>query len=251
MVVVSLFVNPSQFGQGEDFDALPARSRARDAALGRPGRASTSCSRPPCEEVYPAGFSTTVEVAGLSETLCGAPGSRGAGHFRGVDDGGREAAQHVPAGRRLLRRKGLPADAGDQAPRARPRHPGAGSRSARPCATPDGLALSSRNAYLSDLERRRALVAQARTRRAERAIRDGARARATSPRRRAAELEAAGVEPEYVEVVSARRSRVRSTTIGDEDVLIAIAARVGGARLIDNVVVELTPCASALPSDRD
>ena len=74
VVVVSLFVNPKQFGEGEDLDAYP-RDEARDAALAEECGADILFA-PSHEEVYPDGFATTVEVAGLTEVLCGAAAAR-------------------------------------------------------------------------------------------------------------------------------------------------------------------------------
>ncbi len=82
VVVVSLFVNPTQFGEGEDLDAYP-RDEARDAELAAEAGADLLFA-PPVEEVYPEGFDATVEVGGLTEVLDGDPTRRGPEHFRGV-----------------------------------------------------------------------------------------------------------------------------------------------------------------------
>src|SRR5690606_28585666 len=81
-VVVSLFVNPAQFGAGEDLDAYP-RDEARDAELAA-GEGVDLLFCPPAEEVYPDGFATTVSVRGATEVLCGDPSRRGRAHFDGV-----------------------------------------------------------------------------------------------------------------------------------------------------------------------
>ena len=81
-VVVSLFVNPSQFGPGEDYERYP-RDEQRDAGLAADAGADLLFA-PTTREVYPDGFATTVSVAGLTDVLCGSPGSRGASHFDGV-----------------------------------------------------------------------------------------------------------------------------------------------------------------------
>jgi pantoate--beta-alanine ligase len=232
-VLVSLFVNPSQFGQGEDFDSYP-RDLDGDVALAdREG--VDLLLLPSLREVYPPGFATTVEVAGLTDTLCGAPGSRGADHFRGVTTVvtkllnmcqpdvayfGAKDFQQARVIQRLVRDLDIPVRI-EICPTVRDR---------------DGLALSSRNAYLSDLDRRRALSLKSALDAAERAIRDGVTSAPDVVDAARRELESAGVEPEYVEAVSMRDLRPMEV-IGDEEVLIAIAARVGRARLIDNVVV--------------
>jgi pantoate--beta-alanine ligase len=99
----------------------------------------------------------------------------------------------------------------------------------------DGLALSSRNAYLSDIERRRALSIKRALDTAEHAIQTGVTSVSEVASAARDELEGAGIEPEYVEVVAAS-DLTPLEEIGDEEVLVAIAARVGKARLIDNVV---------------
>src|SRR5215208_1268850 len=82
LVVMSLFVNPAQFGPGEDLGAYPHDEQRDFAMAEREG--VDFVYAPAVEEVYPEGFSTEVEVTGLTEVLCGAPESRGPGHFRGV-----------------------------------------------------------------------------------------------------------------------------------------------------------------------
>ena len=82
VVVMSLFVNPAQFGPGEDLDAYP-RDEARDAELARAEGVDVLFA-PPVEEVYPDAFATTVSVGGLTEVLDGAPEQRGPEHFAGV-----------------------------------------------------------------------------------------------------------------------------------------------------------------------
>jgi pantoate--beta-alanine ligase len=240
-VVVSLFVNPSQFGEGEDFTSYP-RDPRRDASLAsREG--VDLLFVPSLEEVYRPGFSTTVEVTELGETLCGAPDSRGAGHFRGVATvvtkllnmcqpdaayfGAKDYQQSVLI-KRLVRDLDMPVRI-EVCPTVRDQ---------------DGLALSSRNAYLSDLERRRARSLKHALDAAERTIGEGTTRAAEVAEAARLELEAAGVQPEYVEVVSAEDLSPLET-IGDAAVLVALAARVGEARLIDNVVVTPGEASSA------
>ena len=82
VVVMSLFVNPAQFGPGEDLASYP-RDRERDAATAEAAGVDLIYA-PSVGEVYPEGFSTSVAVSGLTEVLCGDPASRGPEHFRGV-----------------------------------------------------------------------------------------------------------------------------------------------------------------------
>jgi pantoate--beta-alanine ligase len=234
VVVVSLFVNPSQFGDKEDLASYP-REAERDIALASKVGVDFLFA-PSHEEVYPPGFSTTIEVSGLGETLCGAPRSRGAGHFRGVATVvakllnmcqpdvayfGAKDFQQALLVKRLVRDLDMPVRI-EVCPTVRDQ---------------DGLALSSRNARLSDLERRRALSLKHALDAAERAIRSGVTASHEIVAVAWRELEVPGVEPEYVEVVSAKDLGPLEE-LGGEDVLVAIAARVGRARLIDSVVVE-------------
>src|SRR6187551_2043330 len=82
VVVMSLFVNPAQFGPGEDLARYP-RDEERDAALAAEAGVDFVYA-PPVEEMYPEAFSTRVEVGGVTEVLCGDPARRGPEHFRGV-----------------------------------------------------------------------------------------------------------------------------------------------------------------------
>jgi pantoate--beta-alanine ligase len=231
-VVVSLFVNPTQFGPGEDLAAYP-RDEARDAALAE-AEGVDLLFAPALDEVYPEGFATTVTVAGLTETLDGAPEQRGAGHFAGVatvvtkllnmvapDTAyfGQKDAQQALVIRRLVRDLDMPVRI-EVCPTVR---------------DPDGLALSSRNAYLTDVERERALGLSRALRAAEGAVAAGELDARAVLRAARTELDAHGIEPEYLELRSTSDlspvERVNGST------LLAVAARVGRARLIDNTVL--------------
>ena len=242
-VVMSLFVNPAQFSPGEDFDRYP-RDERRDAEL------ASACGvdllfAPPLEEVYPDGFSTSVQVAGLTDVMCGAPGSRGRSHFTGVATVvakllnmcepdvaffGQKDFQQSLVIRRLVRDLNIPARI-EVCPTVR---------------EPDGLALSSRNAYLDAEQRERAASLNRALGAAARAARDGA-ARAQVRDAALEVLGAAGVEPEYVEVLRADDLGAPRWQPG-ERLVVAIAAPVGPARLIDNTLIEL-PIPSERPAD--
>jgi pantoate--beta-alanine ligase len=229
-VVVSLFVNPAQFGPSEDFGAYP-RDEQRDARLAE-AEGVEILFAPPVEEVYPEGFSATVEVDALTGTLEGE--SRGRDHFRGVTTVvtklfnmvapdrayfGQKDAQQALVIRRLVRDLNIPVEI-------------------RVCPTvreESGLAMSSRNAYLSDEERERAAALSRALRAAEQTVRLGERDAAAVLAAARAELDAAQIEPEYLELRSVEDlspvDRVNGST------LLAVAARVGRARLIDNTML--------------
>jgi pantoate--beta-alanine ligase len=232
VVVVSLFVNPAQFGPNEDLDAYP-RDEARDAALAEQLGADVLFA-PPVEEVYPPGFSTTVSVAGLTEVLDGDPRQRGPEHFAGVTTVvaklfnmvqpaaayfGQKDAQQALVIKQLVRDLDIPVRI-EVVPTVR---------------EPDGLAMSSRNAYLTDEERERALGLSRALAAADREVAAGRRDARTVLAAASDELEAHGIEPEYLELRSADdlspADRVNGRT------LLAVAARVGRARLIDNVIL--------------
>jgi len=231
-VVVSLFVNPTQFGPSEDLSAYP-RDEARDADLAA-GEGVDLLFAPSLEEVYPDGFDTTVSVGGITEVLCGDRERRGPGHFDGVTTVvaklfnmvqpdvaffGQKDAQQVLVIQRLVRDLDIPVRI-EVLPTVR---------------EADGLALSSRNAYLTPDERERATALHRALTAAERAVRDGSTAAADVLAAARGELDAAGIEPEYLELRStadlAPAERVNGST------LLAVAARIGRARLIDNTVL--------------
>ena len=231
-VVVSLFVNPAQFAAGEDLDAYP-RDEERDSALAEAEGVDLLFAPPP-EEVYPPGFSTHVEVAGLSEVLEGDPSQRGASHFRGVTTVvaklfnmvgpdvayfGQKDAQQALVIRKMARDLDMPVDI-EVLPTVRDE---------------DGLALSSRNAYLDSEERERALALSRALRAADAAVAEGRREAGAVLAAARRELDAAGVEPDYLELLRADdlspAERVNGRT------LLAVAARIGRARLIDNTIL--------------
>ena len=232
VVVMSLFVNPAQFGPGEDLERYP-RDEARDLDQARAEGVDVVYA-PDVEEVYPPGFATQVEVGGLSEILCGDPASRGPEHFRGVTTVvaklfnsvdpdvayfGQKDAQQAAVIRRMAADLDFPVRI-VMLPTVR---------------EPDGLALSSRNSYLDPAARERATAIF----RALRAAEDGARRNSLEAGLEAArsELQAAGIEPEYLEARDPE-DLSPATELNGRPVLIAVAARVGGTRLIDNIVVE-------------
>jgi pantoate--beta-alanine ligase len=229
-VVVSLFVNPAQFGPNEDLAAYP-RDEERDAELAA-GEGVDILFAPPVEEVYPAGFDTTVEVGGLTGPLDGA--SR-PGHFKGVTTVvtklfnmvgpdaayfGQKDAQQALVIHKLVRDLDMPVRI-EVCPTIR---------------DDDGLALSSRNAYLSPAERERAVALSRALRAAEQTVELGEVDAAAVLAAARGELDAAGIEPEYLELRSATdlapAERVNGST------LLAVAARVGRARLIDNTMLK-------------
>jgi pantoate--beta-alanine ligase len=229
-VVVSLFVNPTQFGPNEDLDAYP-RGEARDLELAA-AEGVDIVFAPSVEEVYPVGFDTTVEVAGLTEPLDGAARP---GHFKGVTTivtkllnmvgpdaayFGQKDAQQALVIEKLVRDLNMPVRI-EVCPTIR---------------EPDGLAMSSRNAYLSDEERIRATALSRALRAAERAVEQGELAAEAVIAAARQELDEAGIDPEYLELRSATdltpAERVNGST------LLAVAARVGRARLIDNTMLK-------------
>jgi pantoate--beta-alanine ligase len=234
VVVMSLFVNPSQFGPGEDLDSYP-RDEDRDAAVAA-AEGVDIVYAPAVDEVYPEGFATHVEVeGGLTDVLDGDPERRGPEHFRGVTTvvaklfnavqpdvaffGQKDGQQAIVIGR-MARDLDFPVEVA-VLPTVR---------------EPDGLALSSRNAYLSADERERATALNRALKAAERAVADGKPSTQAALNAARAELEAAGVEPEYLEARDAA-DLTPAQSFNGRPVLVAVAARVGKARLIDNLVI--------------
>jgi pantoate--beta-alanine ligase len=230
VVVTSLFVNPSQFNEQADLERYP-REEQRDAALAA-GAGTDVLFAPSVEEVYPPGFATSVEVAGVTDRLEGA--ARGAEHFRGVATVvtkllcmtlpevayfGQKDAQQLVVIRRLVADLDLPVRI-EVGPTVR---------------EGDGLAMSSRNALLSVQERARALALPAAL--------DAASAQAAAGERSAEALVGAAreamtrfdVEPEYVALVDPDTFQVRETLARAS--LLVLAARIGEVRLIDNALL--------------
>jgi pantoate--beta-alanine ligase len=229
VVVVSLFVNPTQFGPSEDLAAYP-RDEARDAAIAEEAGVDVLFA-PPVEEVYPDGFQTTVSVGALAMPL---EGAQRPGHFDGVATVvtkllnmvgpdvaffGQKDAQQALIVRRVARDLDIPTRI-EVCPTVR---------------EADGLAMSSRNAYLAPAERERAVALRRALDAAEQAVAAGEHdATAVAMAARAA-LNPFGVEPEYLALVSA--DTLTPVDRIDGEVLVALAARVGPARLIDNTLV--------------
>lgn len=231
-VVVSLFVNPTQFGEGEDVDAYP-RDEQRDAALAEAERADLLFA-PPVAEVYPDGFATTVRVHGLTDVLCGDPDRRGPEHFDGVTTVvsklfnmvapdvayfGQKDAQQALVIRRLARDLDIPVRI-EVCPTMREH---------------DGLAMSSRNVHLSAEERHRAPALWRALDAADSLVSGGERDAVAVLAAARSELERARIEPDYLELRSATDlapvEQVNGSTV------LAVAARVGQTRLIDNKVL--------------
>ena len=232
LVVMSLFVNPAQFGPGEDLDRYP-RDEERDLRLA--GEAGVDLVyAPPVEEVYPEGFASHVEVDGnLTAILDGDPSRRGPEHFRGVATVvaklfnsvqpdvayfGQKDAQQAAVIRRMVADLDFPVRI-EVLPIVR---------------EADGLAMSSRNAYLDPRARDQATALSRALGAAEATAAEGFDAALDAAR---AELRAAGVEPEYLEARDAESLTPVAEPNG-RPVLIAVAAEVGGARLIDNVLIQ-------------
>jgi pantoate--beta-alanine ligase len=201
LVVASLFVNPAQFGKGEDLERYP-RDEERDAALAEEAGVDVLYV-PSADEIYPPGFETWVEVERLGSLL---EGEHRPGHFRGVATVclklfnlvrparayfGQKDAQQVAVVKRMVRDLAVPVEI----------------RVVPTVRDADGLALSSRNAYLSAEERERALALPRALAARDRSLLDG-------------------LAVDYFEEADF------------EPRVLAAAVRVGGTRLIDNVVLE-------------
>lgn len=225
-VVVSIFVNPTQFDDPADLAAYP-RVEASDAEAAAKAGADLLFA-PAAAEMYPDGFATTVHVDGPSARLEGA--SR-PGHFDGVATVvckllnivgadiayfGQKDAQQLAVIRRMAADLNVPTEI----------------EAVATVRDPDGLALSSRNARLSSADRERAL-ALSRALRAAAATVAGGRTTADDVLAAArAEFAERGVEPDYVELVDPETFTPLPAV--DGDALLAVAARVGDVRLIDN-----------------
>ena len=231
-VVVSIFVNPAQFGPSEDFERYP-RDIARDAELAFT-REVDFIFAPSPEDMYPRGFSTYVIVEGLSEKLEGA--SR-PGHFRGVTTVvnklfnivhphfaffGRKDAQQVIVIKRMVRELSMDVEI-VVGPTVREE---------------DGLALSSRNVYLSTEERKAATVLRRALERARTSYNGGERdaARLITAMRNIIEAEPRA-RIDYLAITGVNNLNPVETIPADRPILISLAVFIGNTRLIDNIVL--------------
>jgi pantoate--beta-alanine ligase len=227
LVVMSLFVNPAQFNDASDLAAYP-RDEAADAAIAAAEGVDLVFAPAP-EEVYPGGFATTVKVAGPALGLEGE--HRGPGHFEGVATVvlkllnmaqpdvayfGQKDGQQLAVIRRMVRDLDVPVRI-EPVPTVR---------------EPDGLALSSRNVRLGAADRRRALALRAGLQAAARSFAEGQRGADRVVAAARAAMTHYDVDPEYLAVVDADTFRPLDEI--DRRALIAVAARVGDVRLIDN-----------------
>ena len=231
-VVVSIFVNRLQFGQGEDFDRYP-RTLEQDAAK-LAGEGVAALFAPSEQELYPnVAQQYNVEPPHLQNELCGAfrPG-----HFRGVatvvaklfnivepdyacfgkKDYQQLAILQGMAADLNFRVEIVPVDIGRAA---------------------DGLALSSRNQYLSEAERKQAPQLYRELRAVARAVENGNRDYAALEQQAAANLKQAGWQVDYVEIRHAGNLQVAH--VGDSELVVLAAARLGNTRLIDNIEIRL------------
>jgi pantoate--beta-alanine ligase len=242
VVVVSVFVNPTQFGPSEDFERYP-RNLTKDTALLTDYNVDYIFA-PPVEEIYPKGFSTFVNVEGLSEQLEGA--SR-PGHFRGVATVvtilfnivrpdfayfGQKDAQQATVIKRLVRDLAFETEI-----------------IVLPTVREDsGLAISSRNLYLSPEEEEASAVIHQALAKAKAAYKEGERSAA-----RLSEIVRTTIETEprarldYVSVTDAETLE-KLDKLDDRTILIAVAVYIGKTRLIDNTVLNAAKKKELLPA---
>lgn len=231
VLVLSIFVNPTQFGPHEDFDRYP-RDMPRDMAIAE-AEGADLVFVPTRESMYPAGHSTAVEVSGVAEPL---EGEKRPGHFRGVATVvlklfqcvqphvavfGQKDWQQLAVIRRMTADLDLPVEI-------------VGHPIVR---EPDGLALSSRNVYLSPEERIRALSLSRGLAKAEALFKKGERDAAALIGTATAEID--GVKAGQIEYVAlVDPDTMRAVDLAQDRALMAMAVKVGKTRLIDNRLLE-------------
>lgn len=230
-VVVSIFVNPLQFNDKRDFDAYPV---TLEEDIGKLAENNVKILfNPGLEQIYPEGMerSTRVEVPGLSDILCG---HHRPGHFVGVATVvaklfnivqpdvavfGEKDYQQLLIIRRMVADLCMPVEI-------------VGAETVR---EPDGLAMSSRNSYLSEEERKHAAVLHRTLQAARDRILEGDSDYSKIETFAAGELNKAGFRPDYVSI--RRAADLGDVVEGEQDLVIVAAAWLGDARLIDNLRV--------------
>lgn len=231
LVVTSLFVNPAQFNEASDLAAYP-RDERRDLRLAE-AMGVDYVFAPKVEEMYPEGFATTVSVAGITDILEGE--ERGRNHFDAVTTVvakllnivgpdvayfGQKDAQQALIVRRMVGDLAIPVQI-EVCPTVR---------------EADGLAMSSRNVHLSGSDRVRAAALHRSLETIRRSVAQGERDASAVREQALAELTAVGVEPDYLELVTA--NGLTPVERIEDEVLALVAARVGGTRLIDNELIQ-------------
>ncbi|MDF2385559.1 pantoate--beta-alanine ligase [Nostoc ellipsosporum NOK] len=229
-VVVSIFVNPKQFGPGEDLAKYPRKEAADSRMLS--GAGVDLLWMPPVELVYPEGFATNVSVSGVSEVL---EGAHRPGHFDGVATVvaklfgqaqpdiaffGEKDWQQLAVIRRMTMDLDLPVEI----------------QSVLTQRDDDGLALSSRNAYLMPEERAKAVALPRALGAAGKAIVEGGDVEAALAQARET-LAAAGFEIDYVALADAATLAPVAAYSTDRPLRLLAAARIGATRLIDNIAI--------------
>ena len=228
-VVVSIFVNPTQFGPGEDFKSYP-RDTERDLTMLEPY--TDIVFMPLADELYPTGYDSWVDIEGITDVL---EGARRPGHFRGVATVctklfnivqptrayfAQKDAQQLLVIRKMVSELNMPLEI-VACPTIRER---------------DGLAMSSRNAYLNAEQRQSATVLYRALMLAEQLYTGGERDANTIRRRMAEMIEKEPLaEIDYISVADAETLK-ELDKIGD-NALVSLAVKIGATRLIDNVVV--------------
>jgi pantoate--beta-alanine ligase len=229
-VVISIFVNPTQFNDQSDLKNYP-RTEALDFEIAREAGATIAFA-PPCEEIYPEGFSTTVRPGTIAELL---EGEHRPGHFDGMATVvarllglvradmaffGRKDAQQLAIVEQLVRDLAIPTEI----------------RGVETVREADGLAMSSRNRRLNPAGRRRALSISRGLFSAERLADRGERSARTLEAAVLGELAAEQLSVDYATLVDAATFRPVDSL--DRPCVLAVAAHVGDVRLIDNVRLE-------------
>jgi pantoate--beta-alanine ligase len=232
-VIVSIFVNPTQFGEGEDYEDYPRTLEMDTRRLKK--SAADLIFAPDVETMYPFGLdlATVVSVPGLTENFCGA--SR-PGHFDGVTTVVARLFAMTTPDAAVFGQK-------DYQQQLVIRHMAADLSlpikiiAAETVRDDDGLALSSRNSYLSEEERARAPLLYEALCRAGNELQNGRRNFADLEQEALASLSEAGVEVEYFAI-----RRAQNLELPDRDcdeLVVLVAARIGKARLIDNIVITI------------